>query len=60
MPDPTTELPKIISVDDHVVEPAQRLLRPLDDLLDGEVGGVLLVHERERGVEEALHPLLGP
>ena len=43
-----------------LVEAAQRLLRPVDDLLDREVGRAPLVDQLERGVEEALHPLLGP
>ena len=44
-----------------LVEAAQRLTRALDDLLDGEVlARVALVHELERGVEEALDPVLGP
>jgi hypothetical protein len=43
-----------------LVEAAQRLLRPVDHLLDGELGRALLVDELEGGVEEPLHPLLGP
>ncbi len=43
-----------------LVEAAQRLLRPVDDLLDRELGRALLVDQREGGVEEALDPLLGP
>src|SRR5213075_204905 len=42
-----------------LVERAQRLLRPIDDLLDRELGGALLVDERKRGVEKTLHALLG-
>src|SRR4029077_6970924 len=43
-----------------LVEPAQRLLRPVDDLLDRELGRPLIVDELERRVEEALDALLGP
>ena len=42
-----------------LVEAAQRLLRPVDDLLDRELGRAFLVDQLERGIEEALHPLLG-
>ena len=42
-----------------LVEAAQRLLRPVDDLLDRELGRALLVDQRERGVEEPLDALLG-
>ena len=42
-----------------LVEAAQRLLRAVDDLLDRELGRALLVDQLERGVEEALHALLG-
>ena len=42
-----------------LVEPAHRLLGAVDDLLDRELGRPLFVHQRERGVEEALDPLLG-
>ena len=42
-----------------LVEAAQRLLRPVDDLLDRELGRALLVDQLERGVEEALDALLG-
>ena len=42
-----------------LVEAAERLLRLVDDLLDRELGRSLLVDQLERGVEEALHPLLG-
>ena len=43
-----------------LVEAAQRLLRPVDHLLDRELGRALLVDELERGVEEPLDALLGP
>ena len=43
-----------------LVEPAHRLLRAVDDLLDRELGRPFFVHQRERGVEEALDPLLRP
>ena len=43
-----------------LVEAAQRLARPVDDLLHREVGVVLLGNDRLGGVEESLHPLLGP
>ncbi len=42
-----------------LVEPAERLLRPVDDLLDRELGRALLVDERERGIEKALDAALG-
>ena len=42
-----------------LVEAAERLLRLVDDLLDRELGRALLVDQLERGVEEALDPLLG-
>ena len=42
-----------------LVEAAQRLLRPFDDLLDRELGRALLVDQLERGVDEPLRPLLG-
>ena len=42
-----------------LVEAAERLLRAVDDFLDGELGRALLVDELERGVEEALRALLG-
>ena len=41
-----------------LVEAAHRLLRPVDHLLDRELGRALLVDQLERGVEEALDPLL--
>ena len=42
-----------------LVEPAQRLLRAVDHLLDGELGRALLVDQLERGVQQALDALLG-
>src|SRR5262249_5974686 len=43
-----------------LVEAAQRLLRPLDDLLDRELGRALLVDQLEGRVEKALDALFGP
>jgi hypothetical protein len=44
-----------------LVEAAQRLPGALDHVLDGEVLARLVVHHQvDRGVEEALYPLLGP
>ncbi len=42
-----------------LVEASQRLLRLIEDLLDGEVGRPLLVDQRERGIQESLDALLG-
>ena len=43
-----------------LVEAAQRLAGALDHVLDGELLAGVVLHQLERGVEEALHPLLGP
>ena len=43
-----------------LVEAAQRLARALDDLLDGELlARLVVVHQLEGGIEEALHAALG-
>ena len=42
-----------------LVEPAQRLLRAIDDLLDRELGRALLVDQAERRVHQPLDALLG-
>jgi hypothetical protein len=42
------------------IETAQRLPRPVDDLLHREIGAALLDDDRLRGVEEPLNALSGP
>jgi hypothetical protein len=42
-----------------LVEATQRLLRAVDDLLDREVGGSLLVDQRECRIQVRLDALLG-
>jgi hypothetical protein len=42
-----------------LVEPSQRLLRAVDDLLDRELGGALGIDQLERGIQESLDTLLG-
>ena len=41
-----------------LVEPSQRLLRAIDDLLDRELGRAPLVDQRERRIQESLDALL--
>ena len=41
-----------------LVEPSQRLLRAIDDLLDRELGRAPLVDQRERRIQESLNALL--
>ena len=43
-----------------LVEPSQRLLRAVDDLLDRELARALVVDQLERRIQEALDTLLGP
>src|SRR5262249_13705590 len=44
-----------------LVEAAQRLARPFDDLLDSEVlAGAAVAHQLESGIDELLHAGLGP
>src|SRR5690606_822564 len=42
------------------VEAAQRLFRPIHDLLDREIGGAFFGDDRLGGIEEPLHALFGP
>ena len=51
---------QLVLAGEVLVEAAQRLTRPLDDFLDGELLVGRALHELERRVEETLHPLLGP
>ena len=51
---------ELVLAGEVLVEAPQRLTRALDDLLDGEVLVLRRAHELEGGVEESLHPLLGP
>ena len=51
---------QLVLAGEVLVEAAQRLAGALHDLLDREVLALGAAHQLEGGVEEPLHPLLGP